>query len=84
MTSAAKFLIFSDTLWHDPLDPGQVEVPEAERQRSQTLWPLLHMIHIGGRRYFLHLLHLNFSVKDSGRQAGSTFDFFEISDIIKK
>ena len=76
--------MFSDTRWHDPLDPGQVEVPEAKRQRSHTLWLLLQMIQIGGRRYFLHLLHLNFVRKVSGRLAGSTFGFFESSDIMKK
>ena len=73
-----KFLIF---LGHFSQAAQAGEDPHL--QRSHTLWPLSHTIHIGGRKYFLHLMHLNLSVNVSGtmRLAVSTFGL-EASDIM--
>ena len=82
MLSTTTFLIFGVSS-HDPLR-GQSVIDDHDfvSQVSHTLWHLVHLTHTGGRRYFLHEMHLNPSFSVSGRLSMSTFGL-ESSDIMK-
>ena len=80
IVSIATFFNSSVTLWH-PGETGQGDVPRAAKQMPQTLWPVLHTILMGGRRYFVHLEHRNWSKKVSGRAGISSSGFLASFDI---